>query len=92
MLAAKPYGFDEPFTGSTGWVKRYGPEPLSQFRSAQRIAEKWNISREEMEKFALESHRRALHAIDNGYFKTQIAPLGFRMRRASASQSRVKRS
>ncbi|MBY0510714.1 MAG: hypothetical protein K2P94_11260, partial [Rhodospirillaceae bacterium] len=29
MLAAKPFGFDEPFTGSKGWVKRYGPEPLS---------------------------------------------------------------
>jgi acetyl-CoA C-acetyltransferase len=75
MLAAKPYGFDEPFTGSTGWVKRYGPQPLSQFRSAQMIAEKWNISREEMEQYALESHRRAIHAIDNGYFKSQIAPL-----------------
>jgi acetyl-CoA C-acetyltransferase len=75
MLAAKPFGFDEPFTGSKGWVKRYGPQPLSQFRSAQMIAEKWDISREEMEKFALESHRRAVQAIDSGYFTSQIAPL-----------------
>ena len=75
MLAAKPFGFDEPFTGSKGWVARYGSEPLSQFRSAQMIAEKWNITREEMEKFALQSHHRAIAAIDCGYFESQIEPL-----------------
>ena len=75
MLAAKPFGFDEPFTGSKGWVARYGSEPLSQFRSAQMIAEKWNITREEMERFALQSHHRAIAAIDGGYFNSQIEPL-----------------
>jgi acetyl-CoA C-acetyltransferase len=75
MLAAKPYGFDDPFSGSVGWRKRYGTQPVSQFNSAEMIAEKWQISRQDMEKFALESHRRALAAQDGGYFKSQIEPL-----------------
>jgi acetyl-CoA C-acetyltransferase len=39
------------------------------------IAEKWDISRREMEEFALESHRRALQATDEGRFKNEIVPL-----------------
>ncbi|HWH28789.1 MAG TPA: acetyl-CoA C-acetyltransferase [Mycobacteriales bacterium] len=74
MLAAQPYGFADPFTGSPGWVRRYGPEPLSQFESAERIAQKWDIAREEMEAYALESHRRALQAVDEGRFSREIAP------------------
>ena len=74
MLAAEPYGFSEPFTGSTGWVERYGDQPLSQFASAERIAQEWDISREEMEAYALESHRRALAAIEEGRFSREIAP------------------
>jgi acetyl-CoA C-acetyltransferase len=75
MMAGKPYGFDDPFTGSVGWRKRYGTQEVSQFRSAEMIAEKWQITREEMERFALKSHQRAIHAIDNGYFDSQIVPL-----------------
>ncbi len=40
--------------------------------TAENIASKWQISREEQDKFAAESHRRAINAIDKGYFKTQI--------------------
>jgi acetyl-CoA C-acetyltransferase len=39
------------------------------------IAEKWGASREDMERFALESHRRAIRAIDEGRFAGEIAPL-----------------
>jgi acetyl-CoA C-acetyltransferase len=66
-LAASPYG--------AGWLERYGDQEISQFRGAQLIAEKWGLSREDLERFALESHRRAVHAIDEGYFTEQIAPL-----------------
>jgi acetyl-CoA C-acetyltransferase len=76
MLAGQQYGFDEPFTGSVGWRARYGDQPLSQFASADAIATQWDISREEMEAFALESHRRALAAIDEGRFVKEIAPYG----------------
>ena len=49
---------------------------VSQFRSAEMIAEKWDISREEMEQFALHSHQRAIAAIDEGRFKAEIEPVG----------------
>lgn len=75
MIAAQPMGFADPFSGSTGWVARYGSTPPSQFSSAQMIADKWGLSREQMEAFALESHMRALRAISEGRFDREIAPL-----------------
>jgi acetyl-CoA C-acetyltransferase len=55
MLVAQPMGFENPFSTSKGWVERYGTVEVSQFNSAEMIAEKWDISREEMESFALQS-------------------------------------
>lgn len=49
--------------------------------TAENIAEKWNISREEQDIFALESHRRALNAIKCGYFKDQILPIEIKKRK-----------
>jgi acetyl-CoA C-acetyltransferase len=76
MTLAQPMGFENPFAGSKGWAARYGAQEISQFRGAEMIAEKWGISREDMEAFALESHRRAVRAIDEGRFDKEIAPLG----------------
>jgi acetyl-CoA C-acetyltransferase len=59
----------------TGWAQRYGDEEISQFRGAQLIAEKWGFSREDLERFSLESHRRAIRAIDEGRFMEEIAPI-----------------
>lgn len=75
MYAGQPYGFDSPFLGSPGWLARYSDEEVNQIRSAEMIAEKWGITRDAMEAFAVESHARAQHAIDNGWFKPEIAPL-----------------
>ena len=75
MIAAQPMGFSDPFSGSQGWVARYGSIPPSQFTSAQMIADKWKISREQMEEFALRSHTRALKAIAEGRFDREVAPL-----------------
>ncbi|HEY2478603.1 MAG TPA: acetyl-CoA C-acetyltransferase [Solirubrobacterales bacterium] len=75
MRTGREFGFDDPFRGSIGWQERYGNQEISQFRSAQMIAEKWEIDREQMEEFALESHRRAIAAIDAGCFEGEIAPL-----------------
>jgi len=72
MLAGQPLGFADPFSGSEGWRQRFGAQPVNQFYAAQRIAEHWQISREQMEAFALESHRRALAAIDSGRFAREI--------------------
>ena len=75
LEAARPLGHDDPFSGSTGWVDRYGTQEVSQFRGAELIAEKWDISRDEMEAFALTSHERAITAIDEGRFQPEVAPL-----------------
>ncbi len=75
MLAGQPLGFNDPFSGSQGWLSRYGDVEVSQYNSAQMIADKWNFSREAMESFALESHRRALSAMEKGFFSREIQPL-----------------
>jgi acetyl-CoA C-acetyltransferase len=75
MVVAEQFGFTDPFSGSEGWVARYGTQEVSQFRGAEMIAEKWAITREEMERFAFESHRRAIQAIDEGRFDNEIVPL-----------------
>src|SRR5438105_11616256 len=75
MTVAEQFGFTDPFSGSAGWVERYGTQEVSQFRGAEMIAEKWDVSREEMEAFALESHRRAAQATDEGRFEREIVPL-----------------
>jgi len=76
MLAGQAYGFEDPFRGSPGWRARYGDQEVSQFRSAEMIAEKWGCSREDMEAFAYASHQKAIAAIDGGRFRAEIAPLG----------------
>jgi len=74
MTLAEPLGFTDPFSGSPGWVARYGDGEVSQFRGAELIAEKWDISRDDMEAFAVESHERALRARAEGRFEAEIAP------------------
>jgi acetyl-CoA C-acetyltransferase len=71
-LAAEPLGFPDPFTTSEGWLKRYGDQEVSQFRGAELIAEKWDISRDDMEAFAVASHERALRAQAEGRFDAEI--------------------
>jgi acetyl-CoA C-acetyltransferase len=76
MTAGQAYGFDDPFTGSEGWVARYGTQEVSQFRSAEMIAERWDITRDDMEVFAVTSHERAIRARAEGRFEAEIVPLG----------------
>ncbi len=75
MFAGQPYGFDNPFNTSRGWVDRFGDGILNQINSAEMIAQKWQISRAAMEEFALASHQRAQAASEGGLFKNEIAPL-----------------
>lgn len=76
MTVGQQFGFPTPMSGSTGWAARYGAEEVDQFRSADMIAERWEIGREEMERFALASHQRAVAAIDEGRFDREIVPIG----------------
>jgi acetyl-CoA C-acetyltransferase len=67
-------GLPTPYEAK-GWIKRYGDEEISQFRGAELIAEHWDISRDDMEQFALQSHQRALQAQAEGRFDKELAPL-----------------
>jgi acetyl-CoA C-acetyltransferase len=62
--------------GGLEWTNRYGAAEVSQFRGAELIAERWNISRAEMEEFALGSHDKAIEAIDMRLFDEEIVPVG----------------
>ena len=64
-----------PFPYGEGWNERYGDQEISQFRGAQLMCEKWGFKRADLEEFALESHRRAVHAIESGHFDREIAPI-----------------
>jgi acetyl-CoA C-acetyltransferase len=71
----KEYGWSDPWTGNKGWEARYGDEEISQFRGAEMMATKWGITREDNDRFAFESHRRALAAQEAGYFDREITEL-----------------
>ena len=75
MTVAEQFGFTDPFSGSTGWTDRYGTQEVSQFRGAELIAEHWNITRDEMETFAVRSHERAIAAEAEDRFANEIVPL-----------------
>jgi acetyl-CoA C-acetyltransferase len=66
-------GMAAPF--GQGWQDRYGNQEISQFRGAQLICEKWGLKRMQLEEFSLESHARALNAIDEGRFDREITPV-----------------
>jgi acetyl-CoA C-acetyltransferase len=76
MTVAEQFGFTDPFSTSTGWVDRYGTQEVSQFRGAELIADKWGITRDDMEQFAVQSHERALRAQAEGRFEGEIVPFG----------------
>ncbi|GIE94393.1 acetyl-CoA C-acetyltransferase [Paractinoplanes rishiriensis] len=69
--AMAPHG---PYAGSTGWQTRYGDQEINQFRSADEIAAKWALTRADLDAFALDSHRRAVRAINTGSFRAEIVP------------------
>jgi acetyl-CoA acetyltransferase family protein len=50
-------------------------EIVPQGISAEVIADEWNLSREELDAYSLESHRRALRAIDEGRFENEVVPV-----------------
>lgn len=74
--AGEQLGLGHMYRGSIGWESRYGTQEVHQIRGAQLIAERWGISRADMEAFALQSHARARKAIADGRFDREIAPVG----------------
>jgi acetyl-CoA acyltransferase len=64
-------GAEEPF--SPNLKSKY--EMIHQGLSAERIAEKYSFTRQELDQFSLESHQKALKAQEEGYFSREIFPL-----------------
>ncbi|MGW6400626.1 acetyl-CoA C-acetyltransferase [Streptomyces sp. NPDC055134] len=73
MTVGEQAGLGSPYAGD-GWREHFGEQEVSQFRGAELIAEKWGVSREDMERFALTSHQRALAAQADGVFDAEIVP------------------
>ncbi|MEE3853239.1 acetyl-CoA C-acetyltransferase [Gordonia sp. LSe1-13] len=76
MIAGQELGFTTPTAESAGWRERFGDAAVSQFNGADMMANKWDISREDMERWALQSHERARAAIAEGRFDNENVPLG----------------
>ena len=76
MIAGQQFGFTTPTAESKGWTARFGDAEISQFVGADMMAKKWDISRREMEEWALQSHERAFAAIAEGRFDNEIVPVG----------------
>ncbi|MGH3318973.1 MAG: acetyl-CoA C-acetyltransferase [Streptosporangiaceae bacterium] len=67
-------GMHQPFDGE-GWVGRYGTQEITQFRGAELMAQKWGLTRRELEEFSYESHRRAVCAWTDGRFEREVTPV-----------------
>jgi acetyl-CoA acyltransferase len=71
MMSHQPIGADYP----AEWPKDFPYDLVHQGTSAEMMAEKWNLTREELDDFSYQSHIRAGNAIRNGYFDEQILPV-----------------
>ena len=76
MLAGQQFGHETRSRSRRAGRRATATRRSSQFRGAEMIAEKWDISRDDMEEFAVESHERALRARAEGRFENEIVPLG----------------
>jgi acetyl-CoA acyltransferase len=72
-LASNARGGTGPFPPS--YLEVINGNLWAQFRISQVLAERWKISREDMDEYSLESHRRAAEATDSGHFAKEILPV-----------------
>ncbi|WP_079437583.1 thiolase family protein, partial [Zoogloea sp. LCSB751] len=75
MSRVRMGGNRELYGEAFGWLAADRYELTSQGEAAERVAEKWQLSRETLDAFALRSHQRAAAAAEAGYFKAEIAPV-----------------
>ncbi len=72
-LGSSSQGPGAPF--GSKMLRRYDNGLVHQGISADLVAQKWELSREELDAFSLESHRRAARATAEGRFRSQIVPI-----------------
>jgi acetyl-CoA acyltransferase len=71
MMSHQPLGSDYP----QKWPQNFPYELVHQGVSAEMMAEKWGLTRTELDDFSYESHMRAMHAIQQRHFESQIYPI-----------------
>jgi acetyl-CoA acyltransferase len=71
MMSHQPLGTDYPKEWPAGMPYKL----VHQGVSAEMMAEKYHLTRSELDDFAYQSHLRAMQAIQNGYFESQILPI-----------------
>jgi acetyl-CoA acetyltransferase family protein len=71
MMSHQPLGADYP----SAWPQDFPYQLVHQGTSAEMMAEKWGLGRDELDDFAYQSHLRAMNAINSGHFKSQILPI-----------------
>ena len=71
MMSHQSLGADYPAT----WPDDFPYNLVHQGVSAEMMAEKWSLSRDELDDYAYHSHLKAMQAIDNGRFESQILPI-----------------
>src|SRR5206468_9544880 len=72
-MASNAQGGQGPF--SKDFLDVIDGQLWMQFRVAQVLADRWKITREEMDEYAVESHRRAHEATTTGHFKNDLVPV-----------------
>jgi acetyl-CoA acetyltransferase family protein len=68
--------------------RRYNNVVFNQGIGAEMMADKWNISREELDQFSLESHQKAAHATEEGHFCNEITPIAVETENGPAHMNR----
>ena len=71
MMSHQPLGADYP----KEWPEGIPYKLVHQGISAEMMAEKYHLKRDELDDYSCQSHLRAMHAIQNGYFERQILPI-----------------
>jgi acetyl-CoA acyltransferase len=75
-MSRVPMGGNRDVHGEAfGWMASERYELVSQGEAAERLVDKWELRREELDAFAFESHRRAAQAAQAGYFTKEIVPV-----------------
>ena len=75
-MSRVPMGGNRDVHGQVfGWMTSERYELVSQGEAAERLVDQWGLTRDKLDAFALESHRRAAAAADAGWFKREIVPV-----------------
>lgn len=75
MSRVKMGGNREIYGEAYGWMAEQQYELTGQGEAAERMVDQWHLTRTELDEFAVNSHQRADHAQQSGYFDNEIIPV-----------------